>query len=273
MKLSEKTLQEIIEEELDLATFDDFEKEIANLPVGKNEKLDNDQRSMLAKINYLYEKANDDYFDIDNITELSFFSIDFSTFARLGIAKGNAEKRVFKPSAVDYGKDYSDIHLFVQNVFDSGIYAVYLKDYSFGYIKPFGECVYLLEDDYREIENEMEHALTAKEGVLFVLLPYLAKEIHDGNINLDEELYSYYHDIPTTQIPGQEEAFDHELITVQQAASILGVCDSRVKKMVSDRVVDGFKRNGKVWLSKAEIQERAENIARYGKPTRGKAKK
>ena len=60
--------------------------------------------------------------------------------------------------------------------------------------------------------------------------------------------------------------------TVQEAAEMLGVSASRVKKMVADKVIDGFKRDGRVWLSRVAVQRRADYIAEHGRPTRGKAK-
>ena len=54
---------------------------------------------------------------------------------------------------------------------------------------------------------------------------------------------------------------------------MLGVSAARVKKMVADRVLDGFKRNGKVWISKAEVQSRIDYIAEHGKPKRGRSAK
>ena len=62
-------------------------------------------------------------------------------------------------------------------------------------------------------------------------------------------------------------------VTVGEAAKILGVSDSRVKKMVADRVLDGFKRESRVYLSKLDVDQRKEYIERHGKPTKGKLSK
>lgn len=191
------------------------------------------------------------------VSRLDFFSLELATWLREELsAKTPAKESV---GALTYDRSYGDIHILVE-VLD-GVYAVYLKDYNFGHIKPLGECVYILDDQiYVEDCGAYLYAQ---------IMPDLSRRILSGEINLDKELYDYYHILPDAFIPFIEEnVSDH--ITVAEAAAILRVSAARIKKMVEDRVLDGFKRDNRVYLSKADVMQRKAYTEKHGKPTKSK---
>jgi hypothetical protein len=64
-----------------------------------------------------------------------------------------------------------------------------------------------------------------------------------------------------------------DLIPVGEASVILKVSEARVKKMAEDRVLDGYKRNNRVYVSKADVEQRKAYIEKHGKPTKSSARK
>ena len=199
--------------------------------------------------------TNDECFSA--VSRLNFFSLELAAWLREEISTKTPVKDIV--GALTYDRSYGDIYILVE-VLD-GVYSVYLKDYNFGHVKPLGECVYILDDQIR-VEN--------CEAYLFAqIMPDLSRRILSGEINLDKELYDYYHILPNAYIPFIENnVSDH--ITVSEAAAILGVSDARIKKMVEDRVLDGFKRDNRVYLSKADVEHRKVFIEKHGKPTKSK---
>lgn len=191
------------------------------------------------------------------VSRLDFFSLELATWLRKEISAKTPVKDSI--GALSYDRLYSDIHILVEVL--EGVYAAYLKDYSFGHIKPLGECVYTLDDQ-----------ISKNDSVTYLhtqVMPDLNRRILSGEIDLDKELYDYYHILPDSYIPFIENNIsDH--INVAEAASILGVSNSRIKKMVEDRVLDGFKRDNRVFLSKADVENRKVYIETYGKPTKSK---
>lgn len=190
-------------------------------------------------------------------SRLDFFSLELATWLREELnAKTPPKESV---GVLTYDRSYGDMYILVE-VLD-GVYAVYLKDYNFGHIKPLGECVYIL-DDQLHVEDS--------DAYLYAqIIPDLSRRIVNGEINLDKELYDYYHILPDAFIPFLEKnVSDH--ITVAEAAVILGVSDARIKKMVEDRVLDGFKRENRVYLSKADVEQRKAYIEKHGRPTKSK---
>jgi excisionase family DNA binding protein len=191
------------------------------------------------------------------VSRLDFFSIELATWLREELSsKVPAKESV---GVLTYDRTYRDIYVLVEVLQE--VYAVYLKDYNFGHIKPLGECVYMLDE---------QDAVESDEAYLYAqVLPDLSNRISNGEINLDKELYDYYHTLPDEYIPFIEKNLsDH--ITVAEAAKILGVSDARIKKMVEDRVLDGFKRDKRVYLSKADVEQRKVYIEQHGKPTKNK---
>lgn len=194
-----------------------------------------------------------------NVFKMDFYSMELEDWLREELSAKVPTKEIV--GAIQYDRTYGNIHILVEVLL--GMYAVYLKDYNFGHIKPLGDCIYEL-DEKSLIKNSEEYL--KKE-----ILPDLSRRILNGEIDLDKELYDYYHVLTNQYIPWMEKKI-MEYITVPEAASILGVSQSRVKKMVEDRVLDGFKRDNRVFLSKAHVEQRKAYIEKYGKPTKGKRK-
>jgi hypothetical protein len=199
------------------------------------------------------------YFDPD-VSRADFFTVKLSSEFRSYLSNLTPEKEGM--GVLDYDRSYWDMHILIEVMKD--VYAVYLKDYNFGHIKPLGECIYEVNckcniSDYECYVHE-------------VIVPDLNKKIADGEIDMDKELYDYYHILPDAYIPFiEQQVSDH--ITVAEAASILEVSDARIKKMVEDRVLDGFKRNNRVYLSKADVENRKAFIDKNGKPTKSSLRK
>lgn len=270
MNISDMEYADVIEKGLSWDDFGDRSEIIKSIV---QEAIEDDMLPPeLPIVSYLDEKMAKCVFKPEEIHPLSFYSVNLTVFACIDIAKGKLSSSVPGKGAVSYAPDYSSMNLLIEDVGQDGIFAVYMKDYSFGYMKPFGECLYDLQDEFFDalesgkIEGE-------EEAVEKVFLPMLEKRIVDGEIDLEKEFYSYYHDIPNTKIPGMEEQLNEDLVSVKEASGMLGVSTARVKKMVADHVLDGFKRNGLLWLSKEEVQSRIDYIDKHGKPTRGKTSK
>lgn len=270
MGINEMTLREVMERGL---TWEDFgdRKEILK-PIMFEAYETNEITEAYRIACYLDEKMEKIVFRSGQMHPLSFYLVELTDFARMDIAKGKAPQGFRSKGAVCYEPDYSNMDLLIEDVGEQGVYAVYMKDYGFGYMKPFGECIYDLEEEYVEAFNAGK-VTDSESGIERVLLPYLEEKIVSGEIDLEEEFYGYYHDIPEIKIPGMEKRLNEDLVTVKEASEMLGVSAARVKKMVADRVLDGFKRNGKVWISKAEVQSRIDYIAEHGKPKRGRSAK
>lgn len=191
------------------------------------------------------------------VSRLDFFSLELATWLREELSEKTPTKE--SVGALTYDRAYGNMNIMVE-VLD-GVYAVYLKDYSFGHIKPLGECVYILDD---QIHVEQCNAYLHAQ-----IMPDLSNRILSGEINLDKELYDYYHILPDAFIPFIENnVSDH--ISVAEAAAILGVSDTRIKKMVEDRVLDGFKRENRVYLSKDDVEQRKAYIEKHGRPTKAR---
>ena len=199
------------------------------------------------------------YFD-SQVSKADFFSVELSPQFREHLASLTPQKA--ESGVLDYDRSYGDIHILIEVIKE--MYSIYLKDYNFGHIKPLGECVYEVAKKPDTLEYGYEP--------IDVVIADLHQKIACGEIDMTKELYDYYHIIPDEFIPFIEGRIsDH--ITVGEAADLLGISDARVKKMVSDRVLDGFKRNGRVYLSKADVERRKDYIDKHGKPTKSSAKK
>lgn len=188
-------------------------------------------------------------------SDADFFTIKLSNEFRTHLSSLTPEKE--RVGALDYDRTYADMHILIEVMGE--VYATYLKDYNFGHIKPLGECIY--EVEYKGFVSDYKCHLYE------VVLPDLNKKITDGKIDMNKELYDYYHILPDAYIPFIENKIA-DYITVGEAAKILGVSDSRVKKMVADRVLDGFKRDNRVFLSKLDVEQRKKYIDKHGKPTK-----
>lgn len=239
-------------------------------------------------------------FDI-HVSKCDFYSMSLSNALRQEIVELN--ERDDRRSALDYDRSLGDLYVIVE-LMDLDLYWAYLKDYNFGHMKPLGKCIYDFklpgepempkyyegeeyipaipdfglneenhprDEDYERKYSEWRETFTTTERLMLGVLPDLSSRIESGEIDITQEAFDYYHRIPSEPIPRVKDRM-LELISVQEAAKILNVTNSRVKKMVADKVLDGFTRDGKLYLSKQGVVDRSEYIKKHGKPTRGKAK-
>ena len=230
--------------------------------------------NLAEKVESLLSNAGNELID-HGFHSADFYCSHFTAFALEAVADYDPGSPQAGMTAMEYDRSYSGLNILVEDLGSLalkgdgnpvGMFAAYVKDYSLGYIRPLGKCVY----EYLPAD-EPDGAAPGYQ-IERRVIPCLTALILAGEIDLDREIYDYYHVIPDTRIPFVEDSLN-ELITVQEAAEILGVSSARVKKMVADRVLDGFKRDGRVWLAKAAVEKRAEYIAEHGTPKRGKGRK
>lgn len=264
MKLRDKSLNEIVNELLWWSDFEENPRDEDQLRAAIE-----DDPMALDKINLLNQQETGTLLDRSSFTKLDFYEVNFTELARLAIAEGaHLANDKQEEGGLDYLKDYSNLKLVIQDMGD--VFALYLKDYEFGYMKPLGMGVYeypftaeLLELDESNRPNFIKD---------YVLLS-IENDLWEDDFNLKNELYDYYHDIPDTKSPLVQKKIKHAtLLSVKEAASKLGVSDARVKKMVADKLIDGFKLGGKLLISESSIDRRNKYIEAHGKPTRSKRK-
>jgi len=222
----------------------------------------------LRKAAYLDQQEAGDVLEDDGHRRLDFFSLEFTSFARLGLAGGDTREGAPASGAVAYDRSYGNVRLLVEAMM--GVCAVYIKDYEFGYIKPFGDCIYNFNEGAGLMDIDPEEFLEE------LIIPRLELDILEGKIDIAKELYDYYHRIPGGNNPYTKFCVNEDdFMSVQDAAKALGVTEGRVKKLISERTLDGYKIGDEraLWLSRSQVQERIDYIAEHGKPTRGKAKK
>lgn len=264
MKLSDKSLQDIIDEYL---WWSDFEENPANTEQIR-EAVKQDVNA-IDKINFLNQQEEGNLLDRSSFRKLDFYEVEFTELARLAIAEGQYSIDD-EPQAreIDYMRDYSDLRLLIQDMGD--IFALYLKDYAFGYIKPLGMCVYEYPLSPELLEfDESKRTDFIKESILLCI----ENDLWEESLDLKGELYNYYHDIPDIDSPFIQKRMDlGGLLSVKEAAERLGVTQTRVKKMVQDRQLDGYKYGNKLLISESSVMSRVEYIEKYGKPTRKKEK-
>lgn len=263
MKLSDMTLSEIVNAGYSWEDFESRKGAIEMLAEARGESVDVDfDIEGTLKVAYLNEKEENAIIDVESIDKSNFYSMELTSYARLAYAKGSCSWNDRALGAIDYDRSFDGIRILIEDMQD--ICAVYIKDYGFGYIKPFGACLYTIEDFKDYIEEGTGNA--------FCLALKLEEDIRSGTIDLEKELYDYYHELPETAIKILGDSLN-DLVTVQEAADALGVSAARVKKMLADGVLDGFKCGGRLKISKAAVEDRIRYIAEHGKPTRGKARK
>ena len=263
MKLSDMTLAEIVDAGYSWEDFGPRKSAIEELAEARGQSADVDfDIDDALKVAYLNSKEENAIINVESIDKSNFFSMELTSYARLAYAKGSCNWNDRALGAIDYDRSFDGIRILIEDM--DSICAVYIKDYEFGYIKPFGECLYAVEDFEDYIEGDADNA--------FCLALKLEEDIRSGAIDLEKELYNYYHELPETAIKILGD-FLNDLVTVQEAAEALGVSAARVKKMLADGVLDGFKCGGRLKISKAAVEDRVRYIAEHGKPTRGKAKK
>jgi len=145
----------------------------------------------------------------ERISRADFFTVKLSTSFRNYLASLVPQKN--NAGVLDYERNYGDIHILIEVM--EGVYAVYLKDYNFGHIKPLGECIYEIESDDLEDSEQI---------VYDYVLPDLQRKFECHMIDMDKELYDYYHILPDAYIPFIEGKISDK-VTVGEAARILGV--------------------------------------------------
>lgn len=264
MQLKDKSLREIINEHLWWEDFEESPEDAARLLEGVE-----DTSKEVNKISFLNHQEEGSLLDESSFRKLDFYEIDFTDFARLGIAEGLlVDENEQQECGFDYRKDYGNLHLVIQDIGD--VFALYLKDYGFSYMKPLGMGVF----EYPTIEE----LLSLSEGdrgryIKECVLSEIELNLWEDDFDLKKEMYDYYHDVPGVGSPLIKQKMDlNSLLSVQEAAAVLDVSSARVKKMIADRVLEGFKFEGKLLVSELSVTKRIKFIEEHGKPTRNKEK-
>lgn len=184
------------------------------------------------------EKVNDAF---NVFTEPTIWSVNFSYELRstLDSFRENSGSK----NLLDYSEDYNSINLLVEPLGD--LYCAYLKDYEFGYIKGFDKTVFIPEEGAGCFYDKVDECLED-----------LLKKIESHEINLDSELYNYYHEIP-------EEGLKHynylkDAISIKEAARLLGKSESRVQALIDNRQLDAYRYQGRVYINPKSVLNRAD---------------
>ncbi|MBR0404096.1 MAG: hypothetical protein IJI68_02670 [Eggerthellaceae bacterium] len=261
MKIEETTIGQIAWDGL---TWEDFGGREAAIAAWREDgRADRDSARKAA---FLDDREGGRVIEDDEIRKIDVYSLKLTDFARIGLANADPE-----PGEIGgplwYDRTYGDMSVIVEVMW--GVAAAYLKDYNFGYVKPLGECIYdAWGEECETPEYDPLELLTQR------VIPEIELDILNGKIDLAQELYDYYHVLPAADNPFIRRRIDPaDFMSVAEASEALGVSGARVKKMAIDRVIGGFKRDGKLWLSRDEVQERIDYIAEHGKPTRCKGPK
>ncbi|WP_282191899.1 helix-turn-helix domain-containing protein [Adlercreutzia caecimuris] len=269
MKLSDITMQELIERPL---FWEDFEEDRANRSSIK--ALVEQDPSAVQKIRFLDQVEDGELLDRDSFRKLDFYEVDFTEYARLYLAEGQYFPEG-QPAGndVDYLKDYSGIKLLIQDVSmpfgDEGLFALYLKDYEFGFINPLGVCIYPFDftDGSRALYDE-----DPEKFIRDHVLVHFESEFWEEDFDLKQELFDYYHNLPDVHHPMLANKADLDgLLTAKTVSEKLGVSIPRVMKMVEEGSIDGYKFGGKLLITQSSVDRRIRYIEEHGKPTRGKA--
>lgn len=263
MILESTTLKSIVEDGLEWGDFGGEESGKAELRK-LLDKVDSDEH--VEKAIYLDDQEAGNVIAVEGLYKPEFYSFELTSFARLRLAGGSVDGGAI--GAVDYDRSYDNIRLLVEVMF--GICAVYIKDYSFGYIKPFGDCIY----DFNEGNGLMK--IDPEVFLEEMIIPKLELDILEGRVDLAKELYDYYHRIPGGNNPFTKQLVNRDdFMSVQEAAKALGISEGRTKRLVEEHTLDGYKigEERALWLSRDQVQRRIDYIAEHGKPTRGKSKK
>lgn len=262
MRLEDVSLRQIVEDCLWWSDFEDG----PNDPKLKEEAARNDE--MYAKFMFLNQQETGELFDLSTLSIADFYTVELNELARFALADGESDEDAFRDSEVEFDRDYSGIRILIEDMID--MWAVYMKDYSLGYIQPLGMCVYPCEYDE---DTDVHDPESLREHIERYILPALALEIWEGNIDLRQEIYNYYHHLPDIESPLLKDRVNLEgLLTVNEAAAKLGVSGPRVKKMIAERTLDGFKHGGNVLITESSVLKRLRYIEEHGKPMRGKEK-
>ena len=260
MKLSDISMEDLINSSL---LWSDFEEDPENKSSMK-ELIASDFENY-EKILFLNQVENGELLDKESLQKLDFYEVDFTEYARWFIAKGQYrpdDSRVDKD--VEYSKDFSNLKLLIQDL-GNQTFLLYLRDYSFGLIQPLGYCEIEYGSDFDE--TTMDRGTFFREHSL----SDIQLELWESGLDLEKEIYDYYHNLPDVESPLIRDLVNIDnLLTVKDAAKKLDVSEARVKKMVSDKILEGFKFGNKLLISSSSVQSRIMQIEESGKPTRGK---
>lgn len=269
MKLEDVSMQELIEQPL---FWEDFEED-RNDTDSMKALVEKDPTS-IEKIRFLDQVEEGALLDKGTLRKLDFYEVEFTDYARLYLAEGEySADGSPRGEDVDYFKDYSGLKLLIQDVSmpfgDEGLFALYLKDYEFGFINPLGVCVYPFDfngDDRQQYDEDPEKFI--REHVLL----HFESEFWEDDFDLKQELFGYYHNLPDVHHPLLENKADLDgLLTAKAVSEKLGVSIPRVMKMVEEGSIDGYKFGGKLLITQSSVDRRIRYIEEHGKPTRGKA--
>lgn len=269
MRLADISMKDLIAKPLSWGDFDESLEDKASI-----ERLIAQDPKAIEKIRFLNQVEEGDLLDRSTFRKLDFYEVEFNEYARLYLAEGEySSDGDTRGCEVDYLKDYSGLRLLIQDISgpigDCGLFALYLKDYEFGFVTPLGLCIYSFEfsDESRELYREdpeeflREHALFEFEV-----------EFWRDDFDLKKEFFDYYHRIPDIHNPMVSNRVDLEgLLTAKKASEKLGVSVPRVMKMVEEKSIDGYRFGGKLLITQSSVEERLHYIEEHGKPTRGKA--
>lgn len=269
MKLSDVTMQELIERPL---FWEDFDEDRSDY--GAMKALVDHDPNATQKIRFLDQVESGALLDKESFRKLDFYEAEFTEYARLYLAEGRySPEEPNDLDDIDYSRDYSGIRLLIQDVSmpfgDEGLFALYLKDYEFGLINPLGVCVYPFDfiDGSRELYDENPESFLRDH-----VLAHFESEFWEEEFNLKQELFDYYHNLPDVHHPLLANKTDMDgLLTAKVASERLGVSIPRIMKMVEEGSIDGYRFGGKLLITQSSIDQRLRYIAEHGKPTRGKA--
>lgn len=269
MKISDVTMEDLISQPLTWDDFDDNRRDASNI----KRLIENDSEA-LAKIRFLDQVENGDLLDKDTFSKLDFYEVEFTEYARLYLAEGQySPDGALRGKEVDYLKDYSGLKLLIQDISDplgnSGLFALYLKDYEFGFIEPLGVCVYpfdFTDESWVQYREDPEGFLREHVLLAFEL------EFWEDDFDLKKEFFDYYHNLSDVHDPMISKRADLEgLLSAKETSERLGVSIPRVMKMVEEKSIDGYRFGGKLLITQSSVEERLRYIEEHGKPTRGKA--
>ena len=269
MKLVDVSMQDLIEQPLFWEDFEEDRSDSASMKA----LVEADPES-IDKIRFLDQVEEGALLDKDTLRKLDFYEVEFTEYARLYLAEGEySADRSPRGEDVDYFKDYSGLKLLIQDVSmpfgDEGLFALYLKDYEFGFINPLGVCVYPFDfagNDRQQYDEDPEKFI--REHVLL----HFESEFWEDDFDLKQELFGYYHNLPDVHHPLLENKADlNGLLTAKAVSEKLGVSIPRVMKMVEEGSMDGYKFGGKLLITQSSVDRRIRYIEEHGKPTRGKA--
>lgn len=159
-------------------------------------------------------------------------------------------------SDVVYDDSYKDIRAVFLVAEKSDGYWVYIRDSKLGYMKMVLNGFY----NYDPRLNYDTEFPDVRATIDF------SDRLGSGEINLDDELYDYYHTLPDNV--DIKMVFAGDVVSISEAAKILGCSGSRANMMVQTRKLEGFKQNGEIHVTCESIKGRQIYTEQNKKPSR-----